>query len=88
MNRQPVVVTESLYRDEGCRFFPRCLKCPLPVCVEDVPGGAAILRREIRNAEIRRRWRDGEALEVLAECLGPLASCGGARRRALRVGAP
>ncbi len=42
------------YRDEGCDVFDSCLRCPLPRCRYDVPGGVRTLLNRIRDREIRR----------------------------------
>ncbi|HEX7364252.1 MAG TPA: helix-turn-helix domain-containing protein [Dehalococcoidia bacterium] len=44
------------WRDHGCEFFPSCLNCPLPKCVEDEPRGQQRLRmaaRQRRMTELR-----------------------------------
>ncbi len=28
--------THGSYKDRGCRAAPRCLTCPLPMCIHDV----------------------------------------------------
>ena len=58
------------WRDEGCEFFPSCLNCPLPRCVEDEPRGQQRLRmaaRKRRMAELRRR---GKSVKEIAELFG------------------
>ena len=61
---------EIEWQDEGCEFFPSCLKCPLPKCVEDEPRGQQRLRmaaRKRRMAELRRR---GKSVKEIAELFG------------------
>jgi DNA-binding CsgD family transcriptional regulator len=61
---------EIEWRDEGCEFFPSCLNCPLPKCVEDEPRGQQRLRmvaRKRRMAELRRR---GKSVKEIAELFG------------------
>jgi DNA-binding CsgD family transcriptional regulator len=61
---------EIEWRDEGCEFFPSCLNCPLPRCVEDEPRGQQRLRmaaRKRRMAELRRR---GKSVKEIAELFG------------------
>lgn len=58
-----------LHPDVGCRMAPKCLECPLEVCIEDEPwrGQAsstriAAISRETRlnrDAEIMRLYREG-----------------------------
>ena len=28
----------NYYQDEGCEIAPSCLRCPLSVCIDDLPG--------------------------------------------------
>jgi hypothetical protein len=42
------------YQDEGCRFSPSCLDCPLPECVEDGPGAERKFSKSKRNAAVAR----------------------------------
>ena len=53
------------YRDEGCDVFESCLRCPLPRCRYDVPGGVRTLLNRARDREIRR-LRDETALSIEA----------------------
>lgn len=53
------------YRDEGCDVFDSCLRCPLPRCRYDVPGGVRTLLNRARDREIRR-LRDETALSIEA----------------------
>jgi hypothetical protein len=46
------------YRDEGCDLFESCLRCPLPRCRYDVPGGVRTLLNRERDREIRRLRRE------------------------------
>lgn len=57
------------YRDEGCELFPRCLRCPFPVCRHDDPEWH-LKRKADRNAQIRRRRRQGLSIAELAEHFG------------------
>ena len=54
------------YKDEGCRLFPSCLKCPLPVCVYE--DSRAIKR--MRDQEILKRYREGYSPRELAQMFG------------------
>jgi hypothetical protein len=68
--RRDIEGGEGEYRDTGCVLRPACLTCPLPVCVHDVPGGLATVPREVRDAAIRQRWKDGESGTEIAAELG------------------
>ena len=46
------------YRDRGCDLFPSCLRCPLPRCRYDEPGGVRAMLNRVRDREIRRLRRD------------------------------
>ncbi len=59
------------YRDGGCDLYPSCLRCPLPQCRYDDPGGAAAMLRTGRDASILRlSERDGVPVERLAQMFG------------------
>jgi hypothetical protein len=59
------------YRDTGCDLYPSCLRCPLPRCRYDDPGGAANMLRTGRDAAILRlAERDGLPITRLAEMFG------------------
>jgi hypothetical protein len=55
---QDVVPEHFPYSDTGCEISQFCLRCPLPQCKYDDPGG---LHRE------RRKKRDQEVLSRLQE---------------------
>ena len=59
----PLVRADALpeqvdYRDQGCDLFPSCLRCPLPRCRYDEPGGARAMLNRIRDREMRRLRRE------------------------------
>ncbi len=55
------------YRDQGCDVFPSCLRCPLPRCRYDEPGGVRAMLNRIRDREIRRLREEHElAIDELA----------------------
>lgn len=59
------------YEDRGCDLYPSCLRCPLPKCRYDEPGGAAAMLRGGRDANIvRLAERDGMTVDRLAEMFG------------------
>ena len=63
--RQDALPEHVRYRDEGCDIFESCLRCPLPRCRYDVPGGVRTLLNRARDREIRR-LRDETALSIEA----------------------
>ena len=59
------------YRDSGCDMFPSCLRCPLPRCRYDEPGGARAMLNRVRDREIRRmRLDDGVPVNEIARRVG------------------
>ena len=48
------------YSDKGCDVFHSCLRCPLPRCRYDEPGGVRAILNRIRDREIRRLRREHE----------------------------
>jgi hypothetical protein len=44
------VVDGRWYVDDGCAIAPRCLACPLPRCIEDLPYA--------ERAAVRAAWVD------------------------------
>src|SRR4051794_21054116 len=59
------------YADTGCDLYPSCLRCPLPRCRYEEPGGAAAMLRTGRDASILRlAEQDGVSVEELARMFG------------------
>ena len=58
------------WRDEGCEFFPSCLNCPLPKCVEDEPRGQQRLRMAARKRRMTELRRIGKSVKEIAELFG------------------
>lgn len=59
------------YRDTGCDLYPSCLRCPLPRCRYEDPGGAAAILRDGRDAAILRLAGDGTmTIDQIAEAFG------------------
>lgn len=59
------------YADSGCDLYPSCLRCPLPRCRYDDPGGAAAMLRTGRDASILRlAQQDGVDVDQLAVMFG------------------
>jgi hypothetical protein len=53
------------YHDEGCQFFYLCLECPFSFCFEDLAGGQVSTFKNLRNAEIIKRYRAGSGVREL-----------------------
>lgn len=69
--RSDALPENTEYRDSGCDLYPSCLRCPLPKCRYDDPGGAAAMLRTGRDAAIRRlATHDGMTVDRLAETFG------------------
>ncbi len=59
------------YDDEGCDLYASCLRCPLPRCRYDDPGGASAMLRTGRDeAILRYAERDGASIDSIAEMFG------------------
>jgi transcriptional regulator of acetoin/glycerol metabolism len=59
------------YADTGCDLYPSCLRCPLPRCRYEEPGGAAAILRGGRDASIlRAAEQDGVDVDQLAAMFG------------------
>lgn len=59
------------YADTGCDLYPSCLRCPLPKCRYEEPGGAAAMLRTGRDASILRlAQQDGIDVDQLALMFG------------------
>jgi AraC-like DNA-binding protein len=61
---------EIEWRDQGCEFFPSCLNCPLPRCVEDEPRGQQRLRMAARKRRIVELRRRGKSVKEIAQLFG------------------
>ena len=56
------------YRDEGCEIAESCLKCPLPKCVYEEPGGRQHWLKGQRDNEIARLfYLEGKEIKELAQ---------------------
>ena len=58
------------WRDQGCEFYPACLNCPLPRCVEDEPRGQQRLRMSARKKRMEELRRLGRSVKEIAELFG------------------
>ena len=56
--------------DGGCEFFPSCLNCPLPKCVEDEPRGQQRLRMAARKRRMAELRRLGKSVREIAGLFG------------------
>ncbi|MGD0353277.1 MAG: helix-turn-helix domain-containing protein [Dehalococcoidia bacterium] len=61
---------EVEWRDQGCEFFPSCLNCPLPKCVEDEPRGQQRLRMAARKRRMEDLRRMGKSVKEIAGLFG------------------
>jgi len=59
------------YVDRGCDLYPSCLRCPLPRCRYEDPGGAKAMLRSGRDASIIRvASQDGMTVDEVARMFG------------------
>jgi len=59
------------YRDAGCDLYPSCLRCPLPRCRYEEPGGAPAMLRTGRDETIVRLSREQDlSVDELAARFG------------------
>ncbi len=57
--------------DNGCDLYPSCLRCPLPRCRYEEPGGAPAMLRSGRDAAIiRLATEQALSVDALAERFG------------------
>lgn len=69
--RSDALPENTEYRDTGCDLYPSCLRCPLPRCRYEDPGGAAAILRDGRDAAILRLAGDGSmTIDQIAETFG------------------
>jgi hypothetical protein len=54
------------WRDEGCEFFPACLACPLPRCIEEEPRARQRLKMIARSSRMAKLKRDGKSIMEIA----------------------
>lgn len=64
--KDPLVVDHP---DHGCKLFPVCLNCPLPVCVEDMPAFKQNVRLLQRAIEVNVLHKQGKSLAEIAALL-------------------
>jgi len=64
--------TRPPYADRGCTESPSCLKCPLQVCIHDLPvkNGVKELRRAQKRARIMEALDGGMSVKEVAAHLG------------------
>ena len=58
------------YLDTGCKLYPSCLDCPLPVCAEDIESEERITPKQrakyIRNNRIMKLVDQGKNIRSIA----------------------
>ena len=64
--KDPLVVD---HKDRGCKLFPVCLDCPLPVCMEDTPAFKQNVRLLQRAIEVDALHKQGKTLKEIAALL-------------------
>jgi DNA invertase Pin-like site-specific DNA recombinase len=65
-----MIDNEYNWKDEGCEFYPSCLNCPLPRCIEDEPGGRQRIRKQVRDDKIADLRRNGKSITEIADIFG------------------
>ncbi len=69
--RSDALPENTHYHDSGCDLYPSCLRCPLPRCRYEEPGGAPAMLRSGRDAAILRLAREQSlSVDALAERFG------------------
>jgi transcriptional regulator of acetoin/glycerol metabolism len=68
--REDALPEHTHYRDEGCDIYPSCLRCPLPRCRYDEPGGIRALLGAHRDRLIVDLRRQGMGIDELARRFG------------------
>jgi len=64
----PVLTVDWI--DTGCAVSSACLRCPLPVCIEDLPAGIRSLRGKVRHLLARRMLAEGSSVAQIAAAFG------------------
>jgi DNA-binding NarL/FixJ family response regulator len=57
---------ECNWKDKGCEFYPSCLNCPLPECIEEEPRGRQKMRKRARENRIATLRREGKSIAEIA----------------------
>ena len=60
----------AIYLDRGCHVHPRCLSCPLPVCILDDPRAKQRAAIPGRRRHLLRLLRSGYTVEKAAPLVG------------------
>lgn len=69
--RSDALPEHTNYADSGCDLYPSCLRCPLPRCRYEDPGGVPAMLRVGRNASITRLALErGVAVDEIARMFG------------------
>ena len=58
---------DGIYKDTGCPFYPKCLECPFPYCLEDkIP----LILAANRRVETRELAKQGLTIAEIAKTIG------------------
>ena len=69
--RSDALPEHTNFMDAGCDLYPSCLRCPLPKCRYEEPGGAAAMLRTGRDDRILHlAGENGLSIDSLAEMFG------------------
>jgi hypothetical protein len=64
---KPDLLPEDMeWPDDGCEFFPSCLNCPLPHCLEEEPRGKQKLRMLTRAEQMAKLREEGKSTTEIA----------------------
>ena len=63
-------IARGVFSDTGCKVAPRCLDCPLQVCVYDQPGTLSAIYRAKRDARIWELRKSGVPDRELMRAFG------------------
>lgn len=69
MSRRDALPEYVSWRDTGCHAHPRCLTCPLAVCVLDLPHGKMDLDTERRRDQVLELRDAGQKPREIAAAL-------------------
>jgi hypothetical protein len=68
---KPDLLPEDMeWHDDGCEFFPSCLNCPLPRCLEEEPRGKQKLRMVTRAGRMSKLRDEGKTTAEIARLFG------------------
>jgi len=61
---------EGIYEDKGCPVHPKCLECPLPVCVYDLDPPKRIVSGYFNRAKYHKLIQQTNSAKHFAELAG------------------